>query len=627
MKPNISIAALVCGLIFSVNASAKTIESVSPDGRNKIGYSDKNITVTRDGNALLSIPVDIVISQNGRTIPFGKGINIEVRAFDDGVAYRYVSKLKGDYIVESEKADFTFPGDYTSYLPHSTNRQKPEAMAFQATFDVAPISRQGSLLAFLPATVDCGSAKVTLLESDLDSYPGMFISAEGTTLKASFAKYPRTMEYYNWRHMTYVKDTENYLARCKGPRTFPWRVLSIAEKDTDMPSIDIVSRLAEPSRIADTSWIRPGRVAWDWWNDWGLQGVPFKAGINTQTYKYYIDFASRNHLEYIILDEGWYEPKSGDIMNPIPDINLPELISYGKQKNVGIILWCVFNVLDEHLQDACEKYSSMGIKGFKVDFMDRNDQTAVEMTYRIADMCARHHLVLDYHGIYSPAGLNTTYPNVLNFEAVFGMEEVKWTTRSRDNSEPSKDMPLYDVTFPFIRGQAGPVDFTPGGMRNATKADFQPVNNNPMTMGTRCHQMAHYIVHDSPLTMFADSPSAYEREPECTSFLASLPSSYNSLRCIDGKMGEYIVVLRSDKNGNYYVGGETNWDSRDIALDFSFLPENVTFKATMFYDGPNADHVATDWQQTSFTATRATKLPQIHLSSAGGFAIKLEKQK
>ncbi len=627
MKRNISIATLVSCLVISVSTSAKTIKSVSPDGRNKIEYSDKTITVTRDGNALLTIPADIVISQNGRTVTFGKGVDIEVKAFDDGVAYRYVSKLKGDYIVESEKADFTFPSDYISYLPHSTNPRKPEAMAFQATFDVQPISRQGSLLAFLPLTVDCGSVKVTLLETDLNAYPGMFVSAEGTALKASFSKYPRTMEYYNWRHMTYVKDTENFIAKCQGPRTFPWRVLSIAEKDTDMPSIDIVSRLAEPSRIADTSWIHPGRVAWDWWNDWGLQRVPFKAGINTQTYKYYIDFASRNHLEYIILDEGWYEPKSGDIMNPIPDINLAELISYGRQKNVGIILWCVFNVLDEHLQEACGKYSAMGIKGFKVDFMDRNDQTAVEMTYRIADMCARHNLILDYHGIYSPAGLNTTYPNVLNFEAVFGMEEVKWTTRTRDGSEPSKDMPLYDVTFPFIRGQAGPVDFTPGGMRNATKADFQPINNNPMTMGTRCHQMAHYIVHNSPFTMFADSPSAYEKEPECTSFLASLPANYNSLRCIDGKMGEFIVVLRSDKNGNYYIGGETNWDPRDITLDFSFLPADGTFKATMFHDGPNADHVATDWQQTSFSVTRSTKLPPIHLSSAGGFAIKLEKQK
>lgn len=610
--------------LSAMTISAKPKTAVSPNGKIKIEYNEKLVSITHDGKQLMTIPVDIVALQNGKQISLGKGFDIELRAFNEGVAYRFVSKVKGEYIIQSEQDDFTFTSDFMSYLPHSTNPQKPEAMAFQATFDVAPISQQGNLLAFLPAMVDCGSVKVTLLESDLNAYPGMFITGEGKTLKTHFAHYPKTMEYYSWRRMTHVTATEDYIARCDGPRTFPWRVLAIAERDIDMPSSNLVSRLAEPSRIADTSWIRPGRVSWDWWNDWGLQGVPFKAGINTETYKYYIDFASKNHLEYIILDEGWYNPTTGDIMNTIPEINLPELIAYGKQKNVDIILWCVFNVLDEHLQEACEKYSKMGAKGFKVDFMDRNDQTAVEMTYRIADMCAKYHMLLDYHGIYSPAGLNITYPNVINFEAVFGMEEAKWTNRTRDNREPSKDMPLYDVTFPFIRGQAGPVDFTPGGMRNATKADYQPINNNPMTMGTRCHQMAHYVVHEAPLLMFADSPSAYEREPECTSFLASLPASYTSLKCIDGKIGEYIVILRTDKYGNYYLGGEANWDGHDVTVDFSFLPSG-TFEAELFYDGINADHVATDYAVKKQTVTASTHLP-IHMASGGGFIMKVLKK-
>ena len=610
--------------VFSVFFVSKIFAQkvVSPNGQISIEYKDGAITVTDAGNTYIqSAAVGMTITKDGKQVK--NPVKIELRAYDNGVAYRFVSKLKGEYTVESEQADFQFTQDYNSWFPHSTNYEKPQAMAFQATFDVAPISEQGPQLAFLPLAIDCGTAKLTLLESDLNAYPGMFVTTEGPTIKGWFAKYPKEMAYYRWRGMSYVKDTEDYIARCNGPRTFPWRIIAIAHDDTEMTSSSLVYSLAEPSRLSDTSWIRPGRVSWDWWNDWGLQGVPFKAGINTATYKYHIDFASRYGLEYIILDEGWYDSSRGDIMNAIPAVDLPALIEYGRQKNVGIILWTVFNVLDEHLDEACQKYSAMGAKGFKVDFMDRNDQTAVEMTYRIAEACARHHLLLDYHGIYSPAGLNITYPNVLNFEAVFGMEEAKWTERGKKG--PVKDMPLYDVTFPFIRAQAGPTDFTPGGMRNASKADFQPVYSNPMTMGTRCHQMAHYIVHESPLTMFADAPSAYEKEPECTAFLASLPAQYSSMKCLQGKIGEYIVMMRTDNDGNYYIGVETNWDERDISLSFDFLPQG-SYKAVMFSDGPNANHTATDWQCEEFIIPDSSFQKSLHLASGGGAVIKIEKR-
>ena len=658
MKTNITTILIALFIVKGVHASDYTL--TSPDGRNVISLNDDDgirLSVSSDGQPLLrNTSIDLRLDLRGKAVSAGaaahsqqtdKGTNrgkrhavthhtpdfdviynyltisygsilLELRAFDEGVAYRWrTHKVKGSYTVTGEQADFTFPQDFYAYLPHSTNPEKPEAMAFQATFDVAPISRQKSLLAFLPATIDCKSAKVTLLESDLRDYPGMFITPKGVRLKAEFPKYPKTMKYHDWRHMTYVADTEDYLARCEGSRTFPWRVISITHDDTQMPTTNIVAALAEPARI-DGGWVRPGRVAWDWWNDWGLQGVGFKAGINTETYRHYIDFASRNHLEYIILDEGWYDSRSGDIMNPIPEIDLPALIEYGRQKNVKIILWCVFNVLDEHLEEACRKYSEMGIVGFKADFMDRQDQTAVDMTWRIAEACARHHLMLDYHGIFSPAGINITYPNVINFEAVFGMEEVKWTPHGE------KDMPLYDVTFPYIRLQAGPVDFTPGGMRNATREDFQPVYSSPMTMGTRCHQMAHYIVHFAPLLMFADSPSAYDREPECTQMLASLPSQYTSMKTIAGEMGKYIVVMRTDADGNYYLAGETNWDARDIKLPLSFLPAGTTCHATIMTDGLNADKVATDYQSRQFDVTSATTL-EVHMASGGGFIMKIMK--
>lgn len=561
---------------------------------------------------------------------FKNGVNIEFRVYDSGVAYRFfTTSTKKNWTVENETAEFHFATDAIAYLPYSTNEKNPKAMAFQATYDAAPLSQSKNLEAFLPATVDCGSSKVTILESDVEGYPGMFVKGSASTLKAEFAKYPKTFDFYPWRVQKYVTDTEDYIAKGKGNRTFPWRVMAITNKDTEMPTNTLVYELASPSRIkGDISWIKPGKVAWDWWNDWGISNVDFKAGINQQTYKYYIDFAAKNGLEYIVLDEGWYNPKSGDMLTVIPDIDLKGLVEYGKQKNVGIILWTVFNVLDSQLDEACQKYSEMGIKGFKVDFLDRYDQEGVEMIYRIADRCAQSKLMLDYHGIFAPQGIQRTYPNVINFEAVFGMEEVKWTEREKGTENgksydrPSKDMPAYDVTFPFIRGMAGYVDFTPGGFRNATAADFQPMYYNPMTMGTRCHQLAHYIVHDSPLTMLADNPTIYMKEKECTDFIASLPSVYEEMRCVQGEMGKYIVIAR--RRGNcWYIAGETNWEGRDLTVDLSFLGSGK-YNMTLMKDGVNADKAATDYKIESKTVSASDRIT-IHLAQGGGFAAKLIK--
>ncbi|MBQ9176191.1 MAG: glycoside hydrolase family 97 protein [Bacteroidaceae bacterium] len=618
------------GLTLSISDEGKTVvKSVKMDlvisqGKKTVHVGEASIagkpavkSVSEDITAPLYRQAQFHVAYNQATVRLSCGVNVELRAFDEGIAYRYVTTgFKGDYIIENEQADFTFDDDYVSYLPLTTNPRKPEAMAFQATYAKAPITRQSSLLAFLPVTIDESVRKVTIMESDLEAYPGMFLHAEGLNLKASFAKYPKTTDHYQWRDQLYVTSTENYIARCTGNRTFPWRIMAVAHDDTEMPVNNMVYALATPNRIGDYSWVKPGRVAWDWWNDWSISGVDFVSGINNDTYKYYIDFASKYGLEYIILDEGWYKPSSGDLLTTIPEIDLPMLTQYARQKNVRLILWCVFNCLDRNIEAICKKYSDMGIAGFKVDFLDRNDQTGVEMIYRIADVCARYHMMLDYHGIYAPTGINRTYPNIVNFEAVFGMEEAKWTK----NGE--QDMPLYDVTFPYIRMQSGYVDFTPGGFRNATAKDFQPVNNNPMTMGTRCHQMAHYVVHESPLTMFADNPTIYMQEHECTSFLASLPSRYTSMQILQGKMGEYIVTLRTDERGNYYVAGETSWQARDISLPLSFLPAG-THTAIIMTDGVNADHVATDYKAKTQQVTSTTTL-DIHMASGGGFVIAIK---
>lgn len=560
---------------------------------------------------------EFVATGNELDLKLKGGFGIIFRAYNEGVAYRFYTTQSSDIIIKEEQAEFNFKEDYTAYLPYTTNDKKPMAMAYQNVYDIIPLSKAQPKLAFLPVTVDCGSVKLTLLESDLEAYPGMFVQSQQGKygLKGVFAPYPAKTDFYPWRKQEYVTETTDFISRSRGSRSYPWRVLAITEKDTDMPVNNLVYALASPNRIGDTSWIKTGKVAWDWWNDWNLKGVPFKAGINMDTYKYYIDFASRNGLEFIVLDEGWYDPKSGDMLTVIPELDLPELIAYGKSKGVEIVLWTVFNVLDSQLEAACKKYADMGIKGFKVDFLDRDDQTAVEMVYRIAEMTARYKLTLDLHGIYKPTGINRTYPHIINFESVFGMEEVKWT-------DIKNNMPLYDVTFPYIRMMAGPVDYTPGAMRNATKADWRAMYYTPASMGTRCHQLAAYIVHDSPFTMLCDAPTNYLNEQECVDFIASLPVEVDSTFIASGELGKYIVTVRK-KDVNWYIGGMTSWDERDVQLDFSFLPEGMSYTAVLFKDGVNANKQAEDYRKETIRIDKDSRLT-LHLASGGGFAMKLE---
>lgn len=560
---------------------------------------------------------EFVATGNELDLKLKGGFGIIFRAYNEGVAYRFYTTQSSDIIIKEEQAEFNFKEDYTAYLPYTTNDKKPMVMAYQNVYDIIPLSKAQPKLAFLPVTVDCGSVKLTLLESDLEAYPGMFVQSQQGKygLKGVFAPYPAKTDFYPWRKQEYVTETTDFISRSRGSRSYPWRVLAITEKDTDMPVNNLVYALASPNRIGDTSWIKTGKVAWDWWNDWNLKGVPFKAGINMDTYKYYIDFASRNGLEFIVLDEGWYDPKSGDMLTVIPELDLTELIAYGKSKGVEIVLWTVFNVLDSQLEAACKKYADMGIKGFKVDFLDRDDQTAVEMVYRIAEMTARYKLTLDLHGIYKPTGINRTYPHIINFESVFGMEEVKWT-------DIKNNMPLYDVTFPYIRMMAGPVDYTPGAMRNATKADWRAMYYTPASMGTRCHQLAAYIVHDSPFTMLCDAPTNYLNEQECVDFIASLPVEVDSTFIASGELGKYIVTVRK-KDVNWYIGGMTNWDERDVQLDFSFLPEGMSYTAVLFKDGVNANKQAEDYRKETIRIDKDSRLT-LHLASGGGFAMKLE---
>ena len=354
-------------------------------------------------------------------------------------------------------------------------------------------------------------------------------------------------------------------------------------------------------------------MAWEWWNDYNLHGVDFKTGVNDATYKAYIDFASKHGIEYVILDEGWAINLKADLMQVVDDIHLKELVDYAAGKDVGLILWAGYYAFDRDMENICRHYSEMGVKGFKIDFMDRDDQYMTEFHYRAAEIAAKYHLLIDFHGTYKPAGLNRTYPNVMNFEGVHGLEQMKWTP-------DSVDQVTYDVQLPFIRQVAGPMDYTPGAMRNAAKGNFYPCQSEPMSQGTRCHQLALYVVLDAPLNMLCDSPSSYEKEKECTDFIASVPTVWDETIILDGRIGEYILTARR-KGEAWYVGGISGWQGLQASLDLSFLGKG-TFLAELWQDGANADRFASDYMKTIREVDQDTRLP-VRLMPGGGFVIRL----
>ena len=475
-------------------------------------------------------------------------------------------------------------------------------------------------LKILPLLVDLGDGrKVCITEADLEDFPGMFLNNETgkPSLKAVHAPYPKVKEQggHNQLQML-VKERENYIAKTSGTRSFPWRAFIISRNDKELADCDMVYRLASPSRVNDISWIKPGKVAWDWWNAWNLYGVDFRAGINNETYKYYIDFAAENGIEYVILDEGWAVNKKADLMQVVPEIDLPELVTYADGKNVGLILWAGYWAFHRDMENVVKHYADMGIKGFKVDFMDRDDQEMVRFINEASELCARYNMLVDFHGMYKPTGAQRTWPNVINYEGVNGLEQLKWSPKGYDQV-------TYDVQIPFIRQFAGPMDYTQGAMRNAIKKNYNPVNSEPMSQGTRCRQLATYVIFDSPLNMLCDNPSNYKREPECTAFIARIPTVWDETLGLDGKVGEYITMARSSGD-EWYVGGLTNWDKRDIIVDLSFLGEGF-YEIELFKDGINADRAACDYKRVVMPVPEDRQL-KVTLFPGGGFAGRIERR-
>ncbi len=665
LKTLIAAAAVSFAAILPVAAKDVTYKVISPDGHlsaTVVVGQTVSYSVSRDGVNLIApseismtLSDGIVFGENDKvrkvkkasvdqTLPtvaykkaqvrdnfneitlIFKEFSLAFRAYDEGVAYRFTSSLKNDSMVLAEMAQFNFAKDWDAYVPyvkqHTETLESQYWNSFENTYSIHALSQWNKeRLAFLPIAVSAeGGMKVLITESDLVNYPGMYLYNEGnaTTLSGRFAPYPKTVEQGGHNMLQgIVKDREGYIASCAAGESFPWRVIMVSTNDAELAVNDLVWKLGEPADPSvDYSWVKPGKVAWDWWNDWNIYGVDFRAGINNDTYKYYIDFAQKHGIEYVILDEGWAVNKKADLMQIVPEIDLPMLCEYAKAHNVGLILWAGYYAFDRDMENVCKHYSEMGIKGFKVDFMDRDDQYMVDFFRRSAETAAKYGLLIDFHGAFKPVGLNRTYPNVINYEGVFGLEQMKW-------SKPTVDQVTYDVTVPFIRMAAGPMDYTQGAMRNAIQKNYHPVNSEAMSQGTRCHQLAEYVVFDSPLNMLCDSPSNYMAEPECTKYIADCPTVWDESVAVNGVLGRYITLAR--RSGDvWYVGSLNDWKARDLTLDLGFLGEGE-WTMEIFRDGINADRAARDYKR-EFVPVSADRKVKIHMAPGGGWTARVTKK-
>lgn len=556
---------------------------------------------------------------NEKTLHF-HDCDLIFRAYNTGIAYRFVANTRQAFKVESETAQFSIPDNWQVAVPYVRTKGDFNAQftnSFENYYSIHSLKDwQTERLAMLPLLIKSPSGiNICITESDLRNYPGMYLSnTDGdNVLESVMAPVPKTTHQGGHNMLQYIiDDYEDYIASYPARKSnveFPWRIMAINNDDRMLADNDLVYLLASPSADVDWSWVKPGKVAWDWWNDWNIRGVDFTTGINNDTYKYYIDFASKHGIEYVILDEGWSENLQADLMQVVPEIDIKQLVDYASQRGVGIILWAGYYAFAKDIEGLCRHYAQLGVKGFKIDFMDSDNQHTISFLDHAAEIAARYHLLLDYHGICKPAGQCRTWPNVINFEAVYGLENAKWT-------KPEEFRQVeYDVQIPFIRFLAGPADYTQGAMRNAAKGNYFPCNNEPMSQGTRCHQLAEYIVFTSPLNMLCDSPSNYDAETECTKFIVSVPTTWDETRIIEGKFGEYIITARR-KGDKWYIGGLTNWTPRDITLNLNDFGTGA-FEA--FIDGKNADKSATDFKHIKQTSS--SKSLNIHLAPGGGFVV------
>jgi alpha-glucosidase len=541
---------------------------------------------------------------------FAGDYSIVFRAFNEGAAYRFETRFNREIRVEAEQVEFNFSADNTVYFPEEEGFFSHNERYYikQSLSDIA-----ADKMCSLPVLIAAGKGvKILITESGLKDYPGLWLRGNHNhSLVGKFPGYPLKTAQPRDRDVKVV-EYANFMAETKGTRTFPWRIIAIAENDGELITNQLTYLLAEPLQLSDTSWIKPGKVAWDWFNYNNVYGVDFRAGINTATYKYYIDFAAKYGIEYIILDEGWY--KLGNLLDVNPEIDMDELLAHAGEKDVGIILWVVWKTLDDRFSEAFDRFEKWGIKGIKVDFMQRDDQWMVNYYYKVAAEAAKRQMIVDFHGSYKPSGLRRAYPNVLTREGVKGLEQTKWS---------DKLTPEHNVTIPFIRMVAGPMDYTPGAMRHAQEENFHPVFKRPLSMGTRCHQLAMYVVFESPLQMLADSPSNYLREPECMEFLAKVPTVWDETIVLYAQVADHVALARRSED-DWYIGAMAGKSGRELLIDFSFL-EADDYTIECFRDGINADRCAVDYKKITKNITAKDKM-KIKLVNGGGWAARIYRR-
>jgi len=543
---------------------------------------------------------------------------VSFRAYDEGVAYRFFTNIKTEKGVPVTVVDETYAfrpaiceriffAEEESFYSHNERVCK----------QLLPADLNETRLASLPTLVECANGvKVLLTETDLREYPGLWLTGSAGKnghLRGTLPHYPKYTLETGDRDIK-VTDREVFLARTDGKRNYPWRLFLVAERDADLLTNQMPWLLAEPSRIAQSGWIRPGKVAWDWWNNLNVYGVNFTTGINTATYKYFVDFAAEQKLEYIVLDEGWSDP--GNLLKINPDLDMDALAAYAQQKSVGLILWTTWTSIDHQFDVLLPSLKRWGVKGLKIDFMQRDDQPVVDFYWRTAEKCAANRLLADFHGAHKPAGLQRTWPNVLSFEGVYGMENSKWDKEKRIDPE-------HNVTLPFIRMVAGPMDYTPGAMINSQKDDWSPSWSRPASLGTRCHELAKYVVFESPLQMLSDNPTNYRKEPECLQFLSGVPSVWEQTVALDGKVSDYVAIARQAKNGLWYIAAMTDWSARNLNLDTRFLPAGE-YEIELFEDGINADRMAQDFRHSARHIKSGDTLTA-KMTTGGGFVAVLRK--
>lgn len=541
------------------------------------------------------------------------GFGIRFRVYDDGVAYQWEDYLEVATIVKQETLRLSMPEGSQTWFPEEQSMYSHNERSYLHQ-NIA--SLRDSSFCSLPVLIETPTKrKVLFTETALHHYPNLFVQKQsGGLLEAIFPGVVLEAvpnEQHGPDRNQIIRKEADYIALTEGITNFPWRVFIIGDDKTLIES-NLAFLLANPPAKADWSWVKPGKVAWDWYNANNIFGVDFRSGLNTATYKYYIDFAAENGIEYVILDEGWTKSTT-EILNFNPAMEVQELIRYGEEKGVGIILWVLWKPLNDNMEEILTTYRNWGAKGIKVDFMQRSDQAMVSSYEAIASLAAKLKLLVDFHGAFKPAGLQRTYPNVLNFEGVKGAENNKWSNHIT---------PGHNLTIPFIRMAAGPMDYTPGAMVNAGKEDFAIRWNRPMSQGTRAHQVAMYVMYEAPLQMLCETPSIYRKEEETVDFITAIPTTWDETKVLEASVGEYLVLARR-KGNDWFVAGMTDWQERTFNIPLSIL--NGKYSASIFADGVNADKNAEDYQIQRQDVAPTDTL-KIQLKPGGGCVVVLREK-